>query len=79
MTEVATVKPHRERRFRDQRVVFWHDHERQYASDVDGLELAGFTTFTQTEIGSQYRERQLVAALRGALVQALNDGKRIIL
>jgi uncharacterized protein (TIGR02687 family) len=44
MTEVATIKPHLERRFHDQRLVFWHDPERQYASDLDGLDLPGVTT-----------------------------------
>ena len=31
MSEVASVRPHLERRFVDQRVVFWHDPEGQYA------------------------------------------------
>ena len=44
MTEVATVKPHLERRFVDHRVVFWHDLEGQYASDLDSLDLPGVTT-----------------------------------
>lgn len=44
MTEVATVKPHLERRFHEQRVVFWHDPEGQYASELEGLDLAGVTT-----------------------------------
>jgi uncharacterized protein (TIGR02687 family) len=44
MTEVATVKPHLERRFIDHRVVFWHDLEGQYACDLDGLDLVGVTT-----------------------------------
>ena len=44
MTEVATVKPHLERRFVDHRVVFWHDPEAQYASDLDSLDLPGVTT-----------------------------------
>ncbi len=44
MTEVTTVKPHLERRFHDQRVVFWHDPEGQYASELDGLDLSGVTT-----------------------------------
>jgi uncharacterized protein (TIGR02687 family) len=44
MSEVATVKPHLERRFLDQRVVFWHDPEGQYASDLDSLKLSGVTT-----------------------------------
>ncbi|WP_163542000.1 BREX-1 system phosphatase PglZ type A [Occultella kanbiaonis] len=44
MTEVATVKPHLERRFLDHRVVFWHDSEGQYAFDLDSLDLPGVTT-----------------------------------
>lgn len=44
MTEVATVKPHLERRFLDHRVVFWHDPEGQYASGLDSLNLPGVTT-----------------------------------
>jgi uncharacterized protein (TIGR02687 family) len=44
MSEVATVKPHLERRFLDHRVVFWHDPEGQYASDLDSLDLSGVTT-----------------------------------
>lgn len=44
MTQAAAVKPHLERRFVDHRVVFWHDPEGQYASDLDGLELPGVTT-----------------------------------
>lgn len=44
MTEVTTVKPHLERRFFDHRVVFWHDLDGQYASDLDSLDLPGVTT-----------------------------------
>lgn len=44
MTEVATVKPHLESRFADNRVVFWHDTEGQYAADLDSLDLPGVTT-----------------------------------
>ena len=43
MTELTAIKPHLERRFNDQRVVFWHDPEGQYASDVDFLDLPGVT------------------------------------
>jgi hypothetical protein len=78
MTEVATVTPHLERRFHEQRVVFWHDPDGQYASDLDSLDLSG-TTFARREMGTRYREHQLVTVLRGAPVQTLNDGKRIIL
>lgn len=44
MTEVATVKPHLERRLADRRIVFWHDPEGQYAPDLDSLDLARVTT-----------------------------------
>lgn len=43
MTEVATVKPHLERRFAEHRIVFWHDPDAQYASELDGLDLPGVT------------------------------------
>lgn len=57
MTEVATVKPHLERRFLDHRVVFWHDPEGQYASDLDSLGLPGVTTLrvANDEYGIKYR------------------------
>ena len=44
MSEVATVRPHLERRFDDHRVVFWHDPEGQYAADLDSLDLPGVQT-----------------------------------
>ncbi|MEI2672310.1 MAG: hypothetical protein V9G13_14635 [Marmoricola sp.] len=44
MSEVSAVRPHLERRFADQRVVFWHDPQGQYAADLDGLDLPGVTT-----------------------------------
>ncbi len=44
MSEVATVRPHLERRFADYRVVFWHDPEGQYESEVDSIDLPGVTT-----------------------------------
>ena len=43
MSDVATLIPHLERRFRDRRVVFWHDPDGQYASVVDSLSLPGVT------------------------------------
>lgn len=43
MTDVAALTPHLERRFRDRRVVFWHDQEGRYASAVDALTLPGVT------------------------------------
>ena len=44
MTDAASLVPHLERRFRDRRVVFWHDPESQYASVIDSLSLPGVTT-----------------------------------
>lgn len=44
MSEVSAVRPHLERRFIDHRVVFWHDPEGQYASDIDNLDLPCVTT-----------------------------------
>lgn len=44
MSEVSAIRPHLERRFIDQRVVFWHDPESQYSSDFDSLDLPGVTT-----------------------------------
>ncbi|MCW4354168.1 BREX-1 system phosphatase PglZ type A [Hoyosella sp. YIM 151337] len=41
MSQVATVRPHLERRFDTFRVVFWHDPEGQYAADLDSLDLPG--------------------------------------
>ena len=43
MSDVATVRPHLERRFDDHRVVFWHDPEGQYAAELDSLDLPGVT------------------------------------
>lgn len=57
MTDVAAVKPHLVRRFVDHRVVFWHDPEGQYATELDGLELPGVTTIrvANDEYGIKYR------------------------
>ena len=44
MTAVASLKPHLERRFADHRIVFWHDLEGQYASDLASLDLPGVAT-----------------------------------
>lgn len=44
MSEVATVRPHLERRFENFRVVFWHDPEGQYATDLDRLDLPDVQT-----------------------------------
>lgn len=39
MSQVAALRPHLERRFAEHRVVFWHDTEGQYASELDSLGL----------------------------------------
>ena len=44
MSEVATVRPHLERRFEKFRVVFWHDAEGQYATGLDRLDLPDVET-----------------------------------
>lgn len=46
-----------ERRFNDHRVVFWHDPEGQYASEIDGLDLPGVTTLrvANDEYGIKHR------------------------
>lgn len=44
MTAVASLKPHLERCFADHRIVFWHDPEGQYASDLESLDLPGVMT-----------------------------------
>ncbi|WP_353712305.1 BREX-1 system phosphatase PglZ type A [Arthrobacter sp. K5] len=41
---VAAVRPHLERRFETQRVVFWHDPDGEYAADLDTLSLEGVQT-----------------------------------
>jgi len=41
MSELSAIKPHLEQRFTDHRVVFWHDVEGEYASDIDSLDLLG--------------------------------------
>ena len=57
MSNVAAVRPHLERRFSDQRVVFWHDPEGQYATEVDNLDLPGVTTVrvANNEYAIKYR------------------------
>ena len=44
MSSLSAVLPHLEQRFESQRLVFWHDAEGEYASDLDALNLAGITT-----------------------------------
>ncbi|WP_409328941.1 BREX-1 system phosphatase PglZ type A [Trujillonella humicola] len=44
MSDAASVRPHLERRFAGQRVVFWHDPDGQYAADLDALELSQVQT-----------------------------------
>lgn len=44
MSSLSAVLPHLEQRFQSQRLVFWHDAEGEYASDLDALNLTGVTT-----------------------------------
>lgn len=44
MSDIASVQPHLQRRFDDNRVVIWHDPDGQYISVLDGLELPGVQT-----------------------------------
>lgn len=44
MGETASVREHLARRFGAQRVVFWHDPDSEYASDLDALDLDGVET-----------------------------------
>ncbi|WP_444962853.1 BREX-1 system phosphatase PglZ type A [Nocardiopsis sp. M1B1] len=44
MSSLSAVLPHLEQRFESQRLVFWHDTDCEYASDLDALDLAGVTT-----------------------------------
>jgi uncharacterized protein (TIGR02687 family) len=44
MSDAATVRPHLLRWFDNQRVVFWHDPDGQYATDLNGLDLPDVQT-----------------------------------
>ncbi|MFB9073855.1 BREX-1 system phosphatase PglZ type A [Citricoccus parietis] len=44
MSSLGAVIPHLEQRFESQRLVFWHDSDREYAAELDALDLAGVTT-----------------------------------
>jgi uncharacterized protein (TIGR02687 family) len=44
MSDISAVRPHLQRRFDGQRIVFWHDPESQYVEDLEGLELTGVQT-----------------------------------
>ena len=44
MSDAATVRPHLLRWFDSHRVVFWHDPDGQYASDLDSLDMADVQT-----------------------------------
>lgn len=44
MSETSAVRPHLERRFETNRVVFWHDADEEYGADLDGLDLPGVQT-----------------------------------
>jgi len=49
MTETSAVRPHLQRLFETQRVVFWHDPEGEYAADLDSLGLEGVQTIRVTD------------------------------
>ncbi|MDP3983550.1 MAG: BREX-1 system phosphatase PglZ type A, partial [Acidimicrobiia bacterium] len=44
MSELSAVRPHLLRRLDDRRVVFWHDPQGQYHTELDSLDLPGVTT-----------------------------------
>jgi uncharacterized protein (TIGR02687 family) len=44
MSDAATVRPHLLRWFHNRRVVFWHDPDGQYATDLDRLDLSHVQT-----------------------------------
>lgn len=44
MSSLKAVLPHLEQRFQSKRLVFWHDVEGEYTSDLSALNLAGITT-----------------------------------
>ncbi|MBB1515749.1 BREX-1 system phosphatase PglZ type A [Tessaracoccus sp. MC1679] len=44
MSSLSAVLPHLEQRFESQRLVFWHDADGEYASELDALDIAGVTT-----------------------------------
>lgn len=48
MSDSSAIRPHLERRFESQRVVFWHDPEGEYAADLDTLGLEGVETVRVT-------------------------------
>ncbi|BCW06787.1 MULTISPECIES: BREX-1 system phosphatase PglZ type A [unclassified Arthrobacter] len=48
MSDTSSVRPHLERRFESQRVVFWHDPEGEYTADLDTLGLEGVKTVRVT-------------------------------
>ncbi|MCB5294487.1 BREX-1 system phosphatase PglZ type A [Arthrobacter sp. SO3] len=57
MSETAAIRPHLERRFETQRVVFWHDPEGEYDADLDTLGLEGVQTVrvSNDEYAIKYR------------------------
>ena len=44
MSQTAPVMAHIKERFRDRRVVFWHDLDEQYATELEDLDLPAVTT-----------------------------------
>jgi uncharacterized protein (TIGR02687 family) len=57
MSDASTVRPHLERRFESQRIVFWHDPNGQYAEDLNALDLPGVETIrvADNEFGVRHR------------------------
>jgi uncharacterized protein (TIGR02687 family) len=57
MSDTNTVRPHLERRFASQRIVFWHDPNGQYADDLDSLDLPRVETIrvADNEFGVRHR------------------------
>ena len=44
MSNVAALRPHLERSFDNQRIVFWHDPDGEYGAELDSLELPSVQT-----------------------------------
>lgn len=44
MSETSAIRPHLERRFETQRLVFWHDPEGEYTVDLETLSMEGVQT-----------------------------------
>jgi uncharacterized protein (TIGR02687 family) len=61
MSDVAALRPHLERCFENQRIVFWHDPNGEYGTDLDRLELPGVQTLqvANDEYAIKYRLLQI--------------------